>query len=234
MSASSWSKNEHKSWKQEFADLEAIEKKEVWDEVLTPAKGDITMAEVVRRVSELTNNEAVVVTDVGQHQMFASRYSKFKNSKSFISSGGLGTMGFGLPAAIGAKLGVPDKQVVSFSGDGGFQMTMQELGTIMEYGVKVKAVILNNGFLGMVRQWQDLFFDKRYASTPMKSPDFGKISEAYGVKYKKVTVRDNLVDTLKEMLDYDGAYVLEVIVKGELNVFPMVPGGAAVTDVRLK
>jgi len=227
-------KNEHKTWKQEFADLEAIEKKEIWDEIIDPTEGDITMAEVVRRVSELTNDEAVVVTDVGQHQMFACRYSRFKNTKSFISSGGLGTMGFGLPAAIGAKLGVPDKQVVSFSGDGGFQMTMQELGTIMEYGIGVKQIVLNNGYLGMVRQWQDLFFDKRYASTPMMSPDYGKISEAYGIKYKKVTERDNLVDTLKEMLDHDGAYVLEVIVKEELNVFPMVPGGAAVTDVRLK
>jgi len=227
-------KNEHKPWKQEFADLEAVEKKEIWDEILDPTEGDITMAEVVRRVSELTNNEAIVVTDVGQHQMFACRYSKFNNTKSFISSGGLGTMGFGLPAAIGAKLGAPNKQVVSFSGDGGFQMTMQELGTIMEYGINVKAIILNNGFLGMVRQWQDLFFDKRYASTPMKSPDFGKITDAYDIKYKKVSERDNLLDTLKEMLDHDGAYVLEVKVKEELNVFPMVPGGAAVTDVRLK
>lgn len=227
-------KNSHESWKQEFADLEAIEKKEVWDEILHPTGGDITMAEVVRKVSELTNNEAIVVTDVGQHQMFACRYSKFNKTKSFISSGGLGTMGFGLPAAIGAKLGTPNKQVVSFSGDGGFQMTMQELGTIMEYGIAVKAVVLNNGYLGMVRQWQDLFFDKRYASTPMKSPDFGKIVEAYDVKFKKVDERDNLNDALEEMLASDEAYVLEVTVKEELNVFPMVPGGAAVTDVRLK
>ena len=227
-------KNEHKAWKQEFADLEAIEKKEIWDEILDPTEGDITMAEVVRRVSELTNNEAVVVTDVGQHQMFACRYSKFKNSKSFISSGGLATMGFGLPAAIGAKIGAPDKQVVCFSGDGGFQMTMQELGTIMEYGVNVKQIVLNNSYLGMVRQWQDLFFDKRYASTPMKSPDFGKVTDAYGIAYKKVTERDNLLESLKEMLDHDGSYVLEVTVKEELNVFPMIPGGAAVTDVRLK
>ncbi len=226
--------NEHKSWKQEFSDLEAEEKKVIWDEILEPTEGDITMAEVVRRVSELTNNEAIVVTDVGQHQMFASRYSRFKNTKSFISSGGLGTMGFGLPAAIGAKLGAPDKQVVCFSGDGGFQMTMQELGTIMEYGMNVKAIILNNGFLGMVRQWQDLFFDKRYASTPMKSPDFGKITDAYGIAYKKVTERDNLLESLKEMLNHDESFVLEILVKEELNVFPMVPGGAAVTDVRLK
>ncbi len=202
--------------------------------MLSPTEGDITMAEVVRRVSEITNNEAIVVTDVGQHQMFACRYSKFKNTKSFISSGGLGTMGFGLPAAIGAKLGAPEKDVVCFSGDGGFQMTMQELGTIMEYGINVKAIILNNGFLGMVRQWQDLFFDKRYASTPMMSPDFGKISSAYDIEYKKVTERDNLVSSLKEMLSHDGSFVLEVKVKEELNVFPMIPGGAAVTDVRLK
>lgn len=227
-------KNDHTAWKQEFADLEAVEKKEIWDEVLSPTEGDITMAEVVRRVSEITNNEAIVVTDVGQHQMFACRYSKFKNTKSFISSGGLGTMGFGLPAAIGAKLGAPEKDVVCFSGDGGFQMTMQELGTIMEYGINVKAIILNNGFLGMVRQWQDLFFDKRYASTPMMSPDFGKISSAYDIEYKKVTERDNLVSSLKEMLSHDGSFVLEVKVKEELNVFPMIPGGAAVTDVRLK
>ncbi|MCK5908063.1 MAG: acetolactate synthase large subunit, partial [Flavobacteriales bacterium] len=155
-------------------------------------------------------------------------------SKSFISSGGLATMGFGLPAAIGAKIGAPDKQVVCFSGDGGFQMTMQELGTIMEYGVNVKQIVLNNSYLGMVRQWQDLFFDKRYASTPMKSPDFGKVTDAYGIAYKKVTERDNLLESLKEMLDHDGSYVLEVTVKEELNVFPMIPGGAAVTDVRLK
>jgi len=227
-------KNEHKVWKQEFADLEAVEKKEIWDEVLDPIIGDITMPEVVRRVSEITNGEAIVVTDVGQHQMFASRYSKFNNSKSFISSGGLGTMGFGLPAAIGAKLGAPDKDVICFSGDGGFQMTMQELGTIMEYGINVKAIILNNSFLGMVRQWQDLFFDKRYASTPMMSPDFGKIASAYNVEYKKVIERDNLVSSLKEMLAHDGSFVLEVKVKEELNVFPMIPGGAAVTEVRLK
>ena len=226
--------NTHTEWKNEFAKLEAIEKKEIWDEILDPSDSDITMAEVARKVSELTNNEAVVVTDVGQHQMFASRYSKFKNTKSFISSGGLGTMGFGLPAAIGAKLGVPDKEVVCFSGDGGFQMTMQELGTIMEYGVKVKAIILNNGFLGMVRQWQDMFFDKRYASTPMQSPDFGKITEAYGIKYNMLDHRDNLIDSLKEMIDYDGSFVLEIKVKAELNVFPMIPSGAAVTEVRLK
>ena len=227
-------KNSNVEWKKKFADLEAIEKKEIWDEVLDPTEGDITMPEVVRRVSELTNNDAIVVTDVGQHQMFASRYSKFKSTKSFISSGGLGTMGFGLPAAIGAKIGAPDRTVVSFSGDGGFQMTMQELGTIMEYGIDVKAIILNNGFLGMVRQWQDLFFDKRYASTPMKSPNFGKVVDAYDIKYKKVTDRSNLVSSLKEMLDHDGSFVLEVAVKEELNVFPMIPGGAAVTDVRLK
>lgn len=227
-------KNNHESWKQEFADLEAIEKKEIWDEILDPTEGGITMAEVVRKVSELTNNEAIVVTDVGQHQMFACRYSKFNNTKSFISSGGLGTMGFGLPAAIGAKLGAPDKVVVSFSGDGGFQMTMQELGIIMEYDIDVKVIILNNGFLGMVRQWQDLFFDKRYASTPMKSPDFGKVSEAYGIKFKKVVERSNLLDSLNEMLNHDGSFVLEVKVKEELNVFPMIPGGSSVTDVRLK
>ncbi|MEN8138744.1 MAG: biosynthetic-type acetolactate synthase large subunit [Bacteroidota bacterium] len=227
-------KNNHSDWKAEFDKLEAIEKEEIWDKILKPSEGKITMAEVVRDVSKMTDGEAVVVTDVGQHQMFASRYSLFKQTKSFISSGGLGTMGFGLPAAIGAKLGAPNREVVSFSGDGGFQMTMQEFGTIMEYGVTVKQVVLNNGYLGMVRQWQDLFFDKRYASTPMMSPEFGKIAEAYGIEYKKVEKREDLQAALQEMLDCDKSYLLEVAVQEELNVFPMVPGGAAVTEVRLK
>lgn len=223
----------HSSWKEEFQNLEKIEKKEIWDKVLTPKEGEITMAEVVDKVSKATKNDAIVVTDVGQNQMFASRYSKHNNTKSFISSGGLGTMGFGLPAAIGAKLGAENREVVCFSGDGGFQMTMQELGTIMEYGINVKVIILNNGFLGMVRQWQDLFFDKRYASTPMQSPDFGKITDAYGIQYEKVLKRENLMPAIEKMINHSGAFVLEVKVKEELNVFPMIPSGAAVTEVRL-
>lgn len=225
--------NNHTAWKQEFADLQAIEKKQIWDVELDPSEGKITAPEVIHKVAQAVNQEAIVVTDVGQHQMFASRYSQFKQTKSFISSGGLGTMGFGLPAAIGAKLGAPDREVVCYSGDGGYQMTMQELGVVMEYKINVKSIILNNGYLGMVRQWQDLFFDKRYASTPMHSPDFGKIAEAYGVGYKKVEKREDLAAAIEEMLDHDGTFVLEVIVQEELNVFPFIPGGASVTEVRL-
>jgi acetolactate synthase-1/2/3 large subunit len=225
--------NSHTDWKNKFKELEKKEIEQVWKKDLTPSEGPLTMPEVIRSVAIESDNKALVVTDVGQHQMFASRYSKFSDSNSWISSGGLGTMGFGLPAAIGAKLGAPNKDVVLFVGDGGFQMTFQELGIIMQYDVNVKIVVLNNEFLGMVRQWQDMFFEKRYASTEMHNPKFDKIAEAYGIKYQLVEERDELSSAVKEMLDFDGSVLMEAKVKKELNVFPMVPSGASVTEVRL-
>jgi len=191
------------------------------------------MGEVVRIISEKTDDNAVIVSDVGQHQMIACRYSKFKQSKSNVTSGGLGTMGFALPAAMGAKIGAPNRTIVAIIGDGGFQMTLQELGTIMQTKIDVKIVILNNGFLGMVRQWQQLFFDKRYASTEMMNPDFVTIAKGYGINGKKITERKNLDMAIQEMLDHKGAYLIEVIVGKEDNVFPMVPTGASVSEVRL-
>jgi acetolactate synthase-1/2/3 large subunit len=225
--------NSHTEWKQRFTELEKEEIEQVWKKDLTPSEGPLTMPEVIRSVAVESNNKALVVTDVGQHQMFACRYSKFSEANSWISSGGLGTMGFGLPAAIGAKLGAPNKDVVLFVGDGGFQMTFQELGIIMQYDVNVKIVVLNNEFLGMVRQWQDMFFDKRYASTEMHNPKFDKIADAYGIKYQLVEDRDELSSAVKDMLEYDGSVLMEAKVKKELNVFPMVPSGASVTEVRL-
>jgi len=174
------------------------------------------------------------VTDVGQHQMVSCRYAKFKQSRSLITSGGLGTMGFCLPAAIGAKFAQPLRDVIAVIGDGGFQMTIQELGTIFQTKIPVKIVVLNNEFLGMVRQWQELFFDKRYASTTMINPDFQKIVEGYDIKSKKVTEREQLNGAVQEMLDFEGAYFLEVMVGKENNVFPMIPTGASVSEIRLK
>jgi acetolactate synthase-1/2/3 large subunit len=192
------------------------------------------MGEVVNVISEKTNGEAVIVSDVGQHQMITCRYSKFKRSKSNITSGGLGTMGFALPASMGAKLAAPDRTVVAIIGDGGIQMTIQELGTILQTNINLKVVVLNNNFLGMVRQWQELFFDKRYASTYMDNPDFVAIAHGYGFKSVKIDSRENLSQTIQEMLDHDGAYFLEVKVGKEDNVFPMVPTGASVEDIRLE
>ncbi|MFT6873414.1 MAG: acetolactate synthase-1/2/3 large subunit [Roseivirga sp.] len=174
-----------------------------------------------------------MVTDVGQHQMVACRYTRFNQTKSNITSGGLGTMGFCLPAALGAKLGAPDREVIAVIGDGGFQMTIQELGTIFQTQAAVKIVILNNNFLGMVRQWQQLFFDKRYSSTELVNPDFVKIAEGYGIKGKSIEDREVLNESIKEMLAYDGSFLLEVKVGKEDNVFPMVPSGASVSDIRL-
>ena len=175
-----------------------------------------------------------MVTDVGQHQMVSCRYAKFKQTRSLITSGGLGTMGFCLPAAIGAKFAAPNREVIAIIGDGGFQMTIQELGTIFQTKTPVKIVVLNNEFLGMVRQWQELFFDKRYASTTMVNPDFQQIVKGYEIKTKKVTQREQLNSAVKEMLEFEGAYFLEVRVGKENNVFPMVPTGASVSEIRLK
>ena len=222
------------SWFEEFKKLELIEKEKIIDSEIRPTKPGLTMGEVIRIISEKTNGEAVVVTDVGQHQMIAARYYGFKNSRSFITSGGLGTMGFCLPAAVGAKMGQPDKQVVAIIGDGGFQMTLQELGTILQSGINLKVVILNNNYLGMVRQWQQLFFDKRYSETKMTNPDFVKIASSYNIESEKVTERKDLESVIEKMINSESSFVLEVKVEKEDNVFPMVPSGASVSDIRLE
>ena len=226
-------KREHKEWVQSFFDAYKIEYDKVIREQLYPNTPGIQMGEAVRIISELTEGKAVLVTDVGQHQMVGMRYYNFKETRSNITSGGLGTMGFCLPAAIGAKVGAPDRQVVAIIGDGGFQMTIQELGTIFQYQIGVKVVILNNNFLGMVRQWQQLFHQKRYSFTEMVNPDFVGIANAYGVAGSKVTDRENLQAQIKTMLEYEGPYLLEVVVEKEENVFPMVPAGDSVANIRL-
>ncbi|CEN48367.1 biosynthetic-type acetolactate synthase large subunit [Capnocytophaga canis] len=224
----------HTTWREEFKKYDKEEYDSVIKNELYPEKEGLTMGEVLELINKCSNHEAVIVSDVGQHQMMACRYAKFKNSRSKITSGGLGTMGFALPAAIGAKIGVPEKQVVAVIGDGGFQMTIQELGTIFQSQIPVKIVVLNNEFLGMVRQWQELFFDRRYASTEMINPDFIKIAEGYHIQSRLVTKRSDLEEAVKEMLNSDKAYFLEVRVEKENNVFPMVPTGASVSEVRLK
>ncbi len=225
--------NQHEEWVNEFRIAHEIEEKKVIHSDLYPEKPGLTMGEVVRRVSEYTKNKAVIVSDVGQHQMSAARYSKFKHTRSHITSGGLGTMGYGLPAAIGAKLGEPKREVVVFSGDGGFQMTIQELGTIAQEKLAIKMVILNNHFLGMVRQWQELFFEKRYSFTEILSPDFVKVADAYGIPGNLVSSRDKLDEAIRVMFETEGPYLLEVNIEKEDNVFPMVPSGASVSDILL-
>jgi acetolactate synthase-1/2/3 large subunit len=227
-------KNSHTDWHQEFKDLYTIEYEKVIKNDIHPAKEGLTMGEVINQINIQSNGDAAIVTDVGQHQMIACRYAKFNKTKSNITSGGLGTMGFGLPAAIGAKMAEPEREVVSISGDGGYQMTIQELGTIFQQKAAVKIVVLNNEFLGMVRQWQQLFFDKRYASTEMVNPNFVAIAEGYYIKAKKVTKREELADAVAEMMASKEAYFLEVCVEKEGNVFPMIPTGASVSDVRLE
>ncbi len=221
-------------WIDKFKALYQIEYDEVINEQLNPTSDGLTMAEVIKLLNEQTKGEAIIVSDVGQHQMIASRYSSFKKSNSKITSGGLGTMGFALPAAIGAKMGAPEREVVAIVGDGSFQMTIQELGTIMQTRVAVKIVVLNNDFLGMVRQWQELFFDKRYAYTLMTNPDFVKIGEGYRIQSKRVSKRDELVKAIEEMIASKDAYLLDVSVIKEDNVFPMIPTGASVSEIRLK
>ncbi|HWA35379.1 MAG TPA: thiamine pyrophosphate-dependent enzyme, partial [Cyclobacteriaceae bacterium] len=226
-------KAEHKDWLRTFADYYKIEYEKVIRHEMKPA-GDIMMAEVIDHVSTMTSGEAIIVTDVGQHQMVTSRYYKFKNPRTNVTSGGAGTMGFALPAAMGAKMAMPAKQVIAVIGDGGFQMTIQELGTIMQYKIPVKILVLNNNFLGMVRQWQQLFHGKRYSFTEMQNPDFVKIAAAYDIPARKVTEREDLQHALQEMLASDTSYFLEVVVGKEDNVFPMVPAGAGVSDVLLE
>ncbi|TRX71087.1 biosynthetic-type acetolactate synthase large subunit [Carboxylicivirga sp. M1479] len=228
------SENKHEAWLGEFKACDKIEDQKIIQEELYPSKEGLTMGEVVRRVTEQYDDDAIMVTDVGQHQMFASRYFKFKQTRSVVTSGGLGTMGFGLPAALGAKLGQPERPVCLFVGDGGFQMTIQELGTIFQTQADVKIILLNNNFLGMVRQWQELFFDKRYASTELMNPDFQTIAKGYGIATEKVTERDDLDAAVERMAQHKGAFLLEVVVEKEGNVFPMVPTGASVSEVRLE
>ncbi|HPD43474.1 MAG TPA: biosynthetic-type acetolactate synthase large subunit [Dysgonamonadaceae bacterium] len=223
----------HTEWIESFKPLYDKEFEYIIRNELYPDSGEIKMGEVVNKVAEATHNEAICVTDVGQHQMMGTRYFKFTQPRSMITSGGLGTMGFGLPAAIGAKYGAPDRTVVVFVGDGGFQMTIQELGTIMENNIDIKIVLLNNNFLGMVRQWQELFFDERYSETHLKNPDFVKIADAYGIKGRKVTQRDELDDAIAEMLSHQGAYLLEVVVETKGMVYPMVPAGGNITNIIL-
>ena len=226
--------HDHSAWLAEFRELEKKEIQEVIQEELHPTSDIMTMGEVVRVLNELTGGDAVIVTDVGQHQMVTCRYAKFNKSKSNVTSGGLGTMGFGLPAAIGAWYGTPERDVVAIIGDGGIQMTIQELGTIMQFGAKVKILILNNEFLGMVRQWQQLFNDRRYSFVNITSPDFVAVAKGYHIKGNKISDRNDLREALKTMLDHDGSYFLEIMVGKENNVFPMVPQGASVSEIRLK
>jgi acetolactate synthase-1/2/3 large subunit len=224
---------ETKEWLASFKELDKQEDEKVRNKELYPAEGELKMAEVIRRISEKTGGEAILVTDVGQHQMIASRYYGFKSPNTNITSGGMGTMGFALPAAMGAKVGREEREVVAIIGDGCFQMTLQELGTIYQSKIGVKIVILNNNFLGMVRQWQQLFFDRRYSSTEMTNPDFVQIAKGFYIPGKKVSERAEIDAAIDEMLSTPGAYLLEVVVEKEDNVFPMVPAGAPISTIRL-
>lgn len=227
-------KEDREKWLSRFKELYQTEVDKVIASAINPSTKDIKMSEVIDKLHTLSNGKAVVVTDVGQHQMIATRYYPFNDTNLNVTSAGLGTMGFGLPAAMGAKISRPDKQVVLVVGDGGYQMTIQELGTIMDYEIPVKILMLNNSYLGMVRQWQQLFFDKRYSFTELKNPDFVAIANAYGIKGQKVTERKDIEGALKEMLDSKEAYFLEMVVEKEDNVFPMVPTGASVSDIILE
>ena len=220
-------------WIQKFRDCQQKEETKVIQPELHPSSEILTMGEVIRELNELTDSQAIIVTDVGQHQMVACRYATMKNSKSNITSGGLGTMGFALPAAIGAKFGAPERTVVAIIGDGGIQMTIQELGTIMQFKPNVKILILNNNYLGMVRQWQQLFHERRYSFVDIQSPDFVQVAKGYGIAGESISKREQLRDGLKKMLEHDNSYLLEVMVGKENNVFPMVPQGRGVAEIVL-
>jgi len=227
-------KNTHEDWLKNFHEHYEIEYEQVIKNDLYPTKPGLTMGEAIRILNEKSGNKAIIVTDVGQHQMVACRYAGFSQTKSNVTSGGLGTMGFALPAAIGAKMGAPDREVVAIIGDGGYQMTIQELGTIFQNKTAVKIMVLNNEHLGMVRQWQELFFESRYASTVMSNPDFVKIAAGYDIEAARVSKRDQLAGAIEKMMAHKGPYFLEVCVENEHNVFPMIPTGASVSEIRLK
>ena len=221
----------HEEWIESFRKYNAIEHERVIEKALNPGEGPLLMGEVVRKLSEATGNSAILVTDVGQNQMMSARYFKFTKPHSILTSGGLGTMGYGLPAAIGAKIAMPERTVCIFAGDGGLQMNIQEFGTIMEQGVAVKIILLNNNYLGNVRQWQELFFNHRYSWTPMLNPDYSLVAKGYGIASRLVTVREELDDAIREMIETPGAFLLHVAVKEEANVMPMTPPGASVNEM---
>ncbi|MEY3059032.1 MAG: biosynthetic-type acetolactate synthase large subunit [Bacteroidota bacterium] len=227
-------KRDHSAWVNKFSECMEKEHEVVIHDELNPTSDIMTMGEVIKTLNELTHGDAVIVTDVGQHQMVACRYAKFNKSKSNITSGGLGTMGFALPAAMGAKYGAKDRTVVAIIGDGGVQMTIQELGTIMQNNIDIKIMILNNQFLGMVRQWQQLFHERRYSFVDIESPDYVTVAKGYRIEGNSVSKRSDLSNALKTMLDHKGPYLLEVMVGKENNVFPMVPQGCGVSEIRLK
>jgi acetolactate synthase-1/2/3 large subunit len=224
--------NSHQLWMNQFNELHQIETTRIIAKDLKPCTPAINMAEVIEGLNRLDENP-ILVTDVGQHQMVACRYADFNKSRSLITSGGLGTMGFCLPAAIGAQFACPERQVVGIVGDGGVQMTIQELGVLMQHDLAVKVIILNNQFLGMVRQWQELYFDKRYASTEMANPNFGLIADGYGIANQQVSKREDLASALQTMMAHPGAYVLEVMVAQQDNVFPIITPGLSVADMNL-
>ena len=224
---------DHSEWLATFDECAKVEREKVVEREVYRTEGTMTMGEVVNKVSAATGDRAVLVTDVGQNQMFSSRYFRYTEPKSILTSGGLGTMGFGLPAAIGAKMGAPERTVCFFTGDGGLQMTIQELGTIMEYGTDVKIILLNNNFLGNVRQWQELFFNSRFSQTPMINPDFVAIANAYGIAAENVETREQLDDAIARMLNHKGAYMLNINIDHTDMIFPMTPAGAAVDDIML-
>jgi acetolactate synthase-1/2/3 large subunit len=225
--------NTHTDWIQEFKELDKLEFEKVIKNEKFPESGKIKMGEVIHKLSNFTNGESVVVTDVGQHQMVASRYYKYKRPNSVITSGGLGTMGFALPAALGAQMGT-DREVVAVIGDGGFQMTIQELATVFQFNIPIKIIILNNEFLGMVRQWQQLFFERRYSHTEMVNPKFVEVAKGFQIPAHSVSDRENLDESIKTLMEHEGPYLLEVMVEKEENVFPMVPSGCSVSEIRLE
>jgi acetolactate synthase-1/2/3 large subunit len=226
-------KGQHPEWMQRFKECQKKEEEKVIHEELNPSVETLTMGEVIKELNELTKGDAIIVTDVGQHQMVACRYAKMNQTKSNITSGGLGTMGYSLPAAIGAAYGDPSRTTVAVIGDGGFQMTLQELGTIMQFKPKVKILILNNNFLGMVRQWQQLFHEKRYSFVDITSPDFVQVAKGFGIAGRSISKREDLKNALKEMIDHEDSFLLEVMVGKENNVFPMVPQGRGVAEIVL-
>jgi acetolactate synthase-1/2/3 large subunit len=223
----------HPEWLQQFHDCTVKENETCIEKEMNPVDEILSMGEVIKALNELTQGNAIIVTDVGQHQMVACRYAKMNHTKSNITSGGLGTMGFALPTAIGAKYGAPERTVVAIAGDGGIQMTIQELGTIMQFKTNVKIIILNNRFLGMVRQWQELFHEKRYSFVDITSPDFVQVAKGYHIDGQMVDDRSKLKEALQTMLNHDGSYLLEIMVGKENNVFPMVPQGRGVSEIVL-